>query len=247
MNARCDFDFRMCAEDRLLKKLYDEYVKNSKKKFLETVEKFENITENDIRPKFIERLKKSSKSQRSIDQAWRNCKGSLYEYAICKALDEILAEDVSLAQKIDVIHGSRLNTHVRNQLTIRNWSDILPDVDFAIINKNCGKVVAVLSCKTSLRERLTETAFWAGELKPKGIDIIFITTDKDEEITIETNRYIVMHVLDYTVISDSRRYDEIINEWQRNYGRRPDFEINIKKVLKFADIVSLLRQYATKC
>jgi type II restriction enzyme len=248
MNDRCDFNFKMCSEGSRLKELYDEYVRKSKKKFLEAIEEFEDITEKGIRSEFSEILKKSGeKTQRSIDQAWRSCKGSLYEYAICRALDEILTGDVSLAQKIDIIHGSKLNMDIKDQLTIRNWSDILPDVDFAIINKSCGMVVAVLSCKTSLRERLTETAFWSRELKPKGIDIIFITIDKDEEITMETNRYIVMHVLDYTIITDPKRYDEIINEWKKKYGDKPDFNDNIRRVLKFADIVSLLHQYAAKC
>jgi type II restriction enzyme len=248
MNDRCDFNFKMCSEGSRLKELYDEYVRKSKKKFLEAIEEFEDITEKGIRSEFSEILKKSGgKTQRSIDQAWRNCKGSLYEYAICRALDEILTGDASLAQKIDIIHGSKLNMDIKDQLIIRNWSDILPDVDLAIINKSCGMVVAVLSCKTSLRERLTETAFWSRELKPKGIDIIFITTDKDEEITMETNRYIVMHVLDYTIITDPKRYDEIINEWKKKYGNKPDFNDNIRRVLKFADIVSLLHQYATKC
>lgn len=231
----------------MLKKLYDGYVKSSNKNFIEAVELFENIAEGGVRLQFSRILAGAGKNQRSIDQAWRSCKGSLYEYAICRALNEILTGDTSLAQRIDIIHGSKLDIYARKQLVIRNWSDILPDADFAIINKKCGKVVAVLSCKTSLRERLTETAFWARELKPKGIDIIFITTDKDEEITAEVNRYIVMHVLDYTVITDPQRYDKIIDEWRRSYGNKPDFNIKINKLLKFIDIISLLRQYAIEC
>jgi type II restriction enzyme len=237
----------MCGESSLLKKLYDGYVKSSNKNFIEAVELFENIAEGGVRLQFSRILAGAGKNQRSIDQAWRSCKGSLYEYAICRALNEILTGDTSLAQRIDIIHGSKLDIYARKQLVIRNWSDILPDADFAIINKKCGKVVAVLSCKTSLRERLTETAFWARELKPKGIDIIFITTDKDEEITAEVNRYIVMHVLDYTVITDPQRYDKIIDEWRRSYGNKPDFNIKINKLLKFIDIISLLRQYAIEC
>ena len=42
---------------------------------------------------------------------------------------------------------------------MKNWSDIFPDVDFVIVNKVCNKAMAIISCKTSLRERLTETAF----------------------------------------------------------------------------------------
>jgi type II restriction enzyme len=247
MDDRCNFKFRMCAESDLLKRFYDKYVKSRNKKFLEAVEEFENIAERGIRLEFNKILASSGKTPRSIDQTWRNCKGSLYEYAICRALDEILTKDASLAQKINIVHGSKLYAYTRNQLVIKNWSDILPDVDFAVINKNCGKVVAVLSCKTSLRERLTETAFWARELKPRNIDVIFITTDKDKEITAETNRYIVMYVLDYTIITDPQRYNEIINEWWKSYGNKPDFNIKIKKVLKFADIVLLLQHYVTKC
>jgi hypothetical protein len=246
MGDRCDFEFRMCGESSLLKKLYDGHVRSINKNFLEAVEGFENIAEGGVRPQFSRVLADAGKNQRSIDQAWRSCKGSLYEYAICRALDEILTGDTSLAQRIDIIHGSKLSVY-KKQLVIRNWSDILPDADFAIINKKCGKVVAVLSCKTSLRERLTETAFWARELKPKGIDVIFITTDKDEEITAEVNRYIVMHVLDYTVITDPQRYNKIVYEWRRSYGNKPDFNIKINKLLKFIDIIPLLQQYAIKC
>jgi hypothetical protein len=37
-----------------------------------------------------------------------------------------------------------------------------------------------------------------------------------------------MHVLDYTIITDPKRYNEIINEWQGNYRNKPDFNIKIK-------------------
>jgi len=247
MSVRCDFDFKMCSQSEFLKELYDNYVNTSNMSFLQAVEKFEELAEKFIRPQFSSILARSGKSSRSVDQAWRNCKGSLYEYAICRALDEILTRNTSLAQKIDVIHGSRLDAHIRNQLAISNWSDILPDVDFAIVDKVCGKVVAVLSCKTSLRERLTETAFWARELKPKNISVIFITADKDKEVTADVNRYVVMHVLDYTIITDPNRYYEIVDEWKRKYGSKLDFKNMIKKVLGFKDIMTLLQQYTMMC
>lgn len=247
MGTRCHFDLKRCSQSGFLKNLYNDYVNKTSMSFLQAVEKFEEITEEYIRPKFINVLEDSGKSSRSIDQAWKSCKGSLYEYAICRALDEFLMRDTSLAQRIDIIHGSNLNVNTKNQLAIRNWSDILPDVDFVIVNKICGKVIAVLSCKTSLRERLTETAFWAKELKPKNINVIFLTTDKDEEITADVNRYIVMHVLDYTIITDPNRYSRIVSEWKRKYGNKYDFGDMIKKVLNFRDIVTLLQQYASVC
>jgi len=56
--------------------------------------------------------------------------------------------------------------------------------------------MAVVSCKTSLRE-INRNGFWSGELKRKSIEVIFITADKDNEIISDINRFIVMHILDY--------------------------------------------------
>ncbi|MCR6693022.1 MAG: BsaWI family type II restriction enzyme [archaeon YNP-LCB-003-016] len=114
-----------------------------------------------------------------------------------------------------------------------------------IVNKVYEKVVAVLSCKTSLRERMTEAAFWSRELKPKGIEVIFITTDKDEEVTSDVNRYIVMHVLDYTVITDPDRYNKIVEEWKLKYGSRSDFNVMMSKIISFNDIIKILQKYAS--
>jgi type II restriction enzyme len=258
MNNRCDLRLSRCSESDQLKSIYDAYLKQSNKNFLDAVEDFENIAEGYIRPIFNKMPSMSEKAPRSIDQAWRNCKGALYEYAVCRALDEILTKDPYLASKIDIIHGSKLNVNdndnvdniinnIKEQLFLKNWSDIRPDTDFVIINKDCIKVAAVLSCKTSLRERLTETAFWARELKSKDIDVIFITTDKDDEVTKDVNRYIVMHVLDYTIITDPQRYKEIINKLQSSFADKPGFKDKIKKILKFSDIKSLLYEYAKKC
>jgi len=254
MSDKCDFIARYCSADVFddLKRLYNDYIRENQLNFSSAIERFDSIAEGAIRPEIIkkytrkfmdEKRQDKRNARRSVDQMWRSCKGSLYEYAVCKALNEILANDSSLAQELDIIHGSKLNDIIRKQLTIVDWSEILPDVDFVIINKNCNKIMSVLSCKTSLRERLAETAFWARELKPKGIDVIFITTDKDEEITADNNRYIVMHVLDYTIITDPSRYNEIIKEWREKYGNKPDFKNMIRKVISFKDIKTILQQY----
>jgi len=258
MSDKCDFEARFCRTDAFndLKHLYNEHIRNNQLNFRSAIERFDSIAEGVIRPKIIEiytpkfmaeKRQDKENAKRSVDQMWRSCKGSLYEYAVCKALNEILVNDPSLAQKLDIIHGSKLNALMREQLIIKNWNEILPDVDFVIINKACNKIMSVLSCKTSLRERLTETAFWAKELKLKGINVIFITTDKDKEITTDVNRYIVMHVLDYTIITDPSRYKEIMLEWRRKYVNKPDFNIMISKVISFKNIITILQQYMTRC
>jgi len=223
-----------------IKHSYDRHVEDSDLTFRQALESFEYVSEYIIRPKLG--------GGRSVDQAWKSCKGLLYEYAVCRALDELLLNNPLLSQRIDIIHGSKLENRLRSQVVIRNWSDILPDVDFIVVNKPCNRAMAVISCKTSLRERITEVAFWSEVLKPKGIETIFVTIDKDEEITSsDINRYLVMHVLDYTIITDKSRYEQIVNKWKREYGYKEDFDSLIKKITSFNNIEQLLRDYAEKC
>jgi hypothetical protein len=54
----------------------------------------------------------------------------------------------------------------------------------------------------------------------------------------------VMHVLDYTVITDINRYNQIINEWRKKYGNMIDFNIMLSKIISFNDIVKVLHKYA---
>jgi len=243
IHGKCDIKPCFCSEEtfEMIRNLYDEYIITNGLSFFRAIERFEDISERIIRPKLG--------TGRSADQLWRSCKGSLYEYAICRALEEILSSDPFLLEQIDIIHGSKLQFHptLKEQIVMKNWSDIFPDVDFVIINKIYNKVKAIVSCKTSLRERLTETAFWSRELKKRSIEVIFITTDKDNEITSDVNRFIVMHILDYTVITDTNRYNRIINEWKKKYGHKPDFYIIISKIISFSEIVRVLYKCAQKC
>jgi type II restriction enzyme len=245
VSDRCDIRPRWCPEEVFnnIRQSYDNYVRSSGLSFRLAIENFEEIAENSIRPIFG--------TGRRADQMWRSCKGFLYEYAVCKALNEVLLNDHILLQKIDIIHSSNLKSRsdLRDQVAIRNWKDVFPDVDFIIVNRVCNRVMAIVSCKTSLRERLSETAFWSRELRQRGaeVEVIFITADKDNEITEDINRYIVMHVLDYTVITDNNRYNEIISQWRRKYGDSSDFNAMIRKIINFSNIVQVLYKYAQKC
>jgi hypothetical protein len=67
MSDRCDFEFRMCRESSLLKKLYDGHVRSINKNFLEAVEEFEDIAERSVRPRFSRILADAGRNQRNID------------------------------------------------------------------------------------------------------------------------------------------------------------------------------------
>ncbi|MEM3984168.1 MAG: BsaWI family type II restriction enzyme [Sulfolobales archaeon] len=205
---------------------------------LQTVKHFESLSETKIR----HNLNLFYKNSRSTDQAWKTCKGALYEYAVFKAIKQVI-DNSRLRNSLKVVKGREIYIY-RNQIAIRNWNDIFPDVDLLIVDKDNQLVKAIASCKTSLRERLTETAFWKRELEryanTKNIKVMFITIDKDDELKNESNRYIILHVIDYVVITDPTRYESLIKSYREKYGDRGDFNLLIKKIKQIDDIETLL-------
>lgn len=69
---------------------------------------------------------------------------------------------------------------------------------------------------------------------------MFITIDKDDELKNESNRYIILHVIDYVVITDPTRYESLIKSYREKYGDRGDFNLLIKKIKQIDDIETLL-------
>jgi type II restriction enzyme len=65
----------------------------------------------------------------------------------------------------------------------------LPDVDLVIYEPMTCKVVAVLSSKVTLRERVTQTGYWNYKLSSsnftKHIKVFFIMLDEDRTLTIK--------------------------------------------------------------
>jgi len=220
-----------------LKQGYDDMIRNRfHGNFLDALKNFDSLAENNLR----NILTRYYPSQRSRDQAWKTCKGSLYEYAVFRYMQNIVENDEVLKNKITVMMGDEALISHKEQIVIRNWSDIFPDVDILIIEKETNSVIAILSCKTSLRERLTETAFWKRELEKTRnmteIKLVFITTDKDNELRTDTNRYILLHVVDYTFITDPDKYEELINAYERKYGSRGDFNQLLMKIKFIGEI-----------
>jgi type II restriction enzyme len=65
----------------------------------------------------------------------------------------------------------------------------LPDVDVIIYNPQTYKVLAVISSKVTLRERIAQTGYWKLKLfqdeATKHIKVYFITPDEDGTLTYE--------------------------------------------------------------
>lgn len=220
-----------------IKAKYDEIVKNEYGgKYTKALENFDNIAENRLRS-VLDFFYDNPKSR---NQAWKSCKGEFYEYAVFKALNQIISQKEKLLEKFEILEGDKALPQHREEIAIKNWSEIFPDVDILVIEKKARNVKAVISCKTSLRERLTETAFWKRELErnphTKDIKLLFVTTDKDNELRIDTNRYIILHVMDCTFVTDPNKYRQLIQAYKQKYGDRKDFNTLLLKIREFSEI-----------
>jgi len=235
------FGCRRVISERL-KRAYQSMVESEYKgDYMSALERFEEFSEKKLRPL----LNNFYREQRSRDQAWKTCKGELYEYAVLKALKQAVEKDPRLRGRLAILSKDELPDALMRRIAIRNWSDIYPDVDIMVVDSE-GTVRAIASCKTSVRERLTQTAFWKGLLarneETREVKVIFFTTDKDNELHLETNRYIVHHILDCTFVTEQRRYEELLREYMQRYRDREAFSELLSKVRQVSALPDFLAE-----
>lgn len=125
------------------------------------------------------------------EQSWRAWKGKNLEKLI---LYIIKREVESLGLKI--VEGNKLERTKSENLSLelsmvkRNllvdfgeFGSHLPDVDIVIYKPGTYRIVAALSCKVTLRERIAQTGYWKIKLSKdeatKHIKVFFITPDED--------------------------------------------------------------------
>ncbi len=131
------------------------------------------------------------------EQSWRAFKGKNLEKLVIHIIkDEV--ESLGLA----IIEGNTLERTNSSRLSIefssvkRNllvdygeFGSHLPDVDIVIYNPKTYKVIAVISSKVTLRERIAQTGYWKIKLSldevTKHIKVFFITPDEDGTLTIK--------------------------------------------------------------
>lgn len=92
----------------------------------------------------------------------------------------------------------------------------LPDVDIVIFDPKDSTIVAVLSCKVTLRERIAQTGYWkiklASDIITNNIKVFFITPDEDGTLTyknpIKKSRAIVEKDLDGSYVLSEKNIEE---------------------------------------
>lgn len=156
------------------------------------------------------------KGKKDHEQSWRAFKGKNLEKLIHFLIE---TEIESLGLKI--INGNKLERTKNKNLSVtlekvkrnllidyKKFGYHLPDVDLVIFCPKTCEIIAVLSSKVTLRERIAQTAYWKLRLTKnkltKHIKVYFITLDEDGTLTTKKpakkGRAIVENDLDGTYV-----------------------------------------------
>ncbi|MBF0399091.1 MAG: DNA modification methylase, partial [Desulfobacterales bacterium] len=174
------------------------------------------------------------------EQSWRAFKGKnlekLIEYII---IDEVkqLGLEVINGNALERTSGKNLSeqlSRVKRNLLVDfgEFGAHLPDVDIIIFRPETSKIIAVLSSKVTLRERIAQTGYWKIKLLSdkvtEHIKVYFITPDEDGTLAIKNpakkGRAIVeidtdgSYVLSQTNIEESSKvkmFDKFIDDLKK--------------------------------
>jgi type II restriction enzyme len=160
-------------------------------------------------------------------QSWNSFIGGVFEDLVYYILKNYISQlsqqedfkNISLFTE-DEIHA---NDFLHQKLSIRYGEKerILPDTDMAIVDfypfeQQKSEIVAIISCKTSLRERIAQACYWKLKLvssdATKNIRVFLATSDNDEDFVLKPN--------------GERSRDRIIAEYELDgvYILRGDFK-----------------------
>ncbi|HEY60129.1 MAG TPA: DNA modification methylase [Anaerolineae bacterium] len=131
------------------------------------------------------------------EQSWRAFKGKNLE----KLIIYIIKDEVK-SLGLGILNGNKLErtkeknlaeefARVKRNLLVDygEFGYHLPDVDIIIYKPETGEIVAVLSSKVTLRERIAQTGYWKMKLQSqeltRHIRVYFVTPDEDGTLTIK--------------------------------------------------------------
>jgi type II restriction enzyme len=156
------------------------------------------------------------------EQSWRAFKRKnlekLVQYIITDEVEELGLKVVNGNQLERTTNLTKELSQVKRNLAI-DYGEFglhLPDVDIIIYNPQNYKVLAVISSKVTLRERIAQTGYWKLKLfqdeATKHIKVYFITPDEDGTLThkkpIKKGRAIVEVDLDGSYVLTEEEIEE---------------------------------------
>jgi len=137
---------------------------------------------------------KNPTPKKDHEQSWKGFKGKNLE----KLIECIIKDEVE-ALGLGIVNGNKLERTKSENLSLElssvkhnllvdygEFGSHLPDVDCVIYDPKTYKVLAVLSSKVTLRERIAQTGYWKIKLSKdkvtEHIKVFFITPDEDETL-----------------------------------------------------------------
>lgn len=138
------------------------------------------------------------------EQSWHKYIGDKFQknvvYSILKRyINELKIQDKEF-RNLEVLSESQIKSNeviIRKLVVKYGEYFLLPDADMAIVNYVFEKpwdseVLAIISCKTSLRERIAQACYWKLKLLSsdvtKNVRIFLATTDNDKDFSIKGGR-----------------------------------------------------------
>jgi type II restriction enzyme len=186
---------------------------------------------NEIREEYKKEYLASPKAQKKraqgklpdAEQSWKPFKGSNFEKLVLRIIE---SEIESLNLKC--VSGNSLGKeHLPTELSKVYYNlvvrygrySVLPDADLVIYDPKTSRVVGIISCKITLRERVAQTAYWKLKFMndPLRMHIrgYLVTADEDGDLVEgmvkpSRDRIIVEHDLDGTyVLRDVAESDKV--------------------------------------
>jgi type II restriction enzyme len=164
------------------------------------VEAYRHISEllNEAKEVHRSDFLKNPTPQGDHEQSWRAFKGKNLEKLIAYIIkDEIESLGLKLVEGNTLERArsenlSRELSMVKKHLSVDygEFGQHLPDVDIIVYEPGTFRVVAVISSKVTLRERIAQPGYWKIKLSrdkaTEHIRVYFITLDEDENLAIKT-------------------------------------------------------------
>lgn len=218
-----------------VKEIYSEKRKRfGDEAYLHISEIFKEI-EKDYKREYM----KSGKGIGNAQQSWNAWKGKNFERLI-----HFIVENEIQNIGLKSIHGAVLERKkkltyeediLRRNVSVRlGEGNYVPDCDLIIYDLNSLNIVAIVSCKTTLRERVAQSGYWSLKLKEsqvtKNIRAYFVTVDEDGTLVhahpMKKGRAICETDLDGTYVlreidesEKVKRFEWLIDDLRRIYNR----------------------------
>jgi type II restriction enzyme len=166
-----------------------------------------NDYKDEVQNEYISEMEETN-PEKNAEQSWRSKSGDFLEIFVKESVDDKL-EDIKISLEKEI------PKEIKEKLELDfSGKKKLPDLDLVVHKES--EPIAIISCKTTTRERVSQTLFWKLALEKKNVDINFylVTTDSDEELAPGRKwRPIIEEVMDNTFL--------VKEEFENSEGMKP--------------------------